>query len=75
MKANLIGSAAFQMNGGTGVTARILEAIRRYGTDPRSMFEPCPTGGWLWTGPGGDYRHVTSTERDHILQVLSDGRA
>lgn len=58
----------------TGVAERILSELRRYGADPRAMFEPCPTGGWLWTGPGGDYSFVTSEERSHIIQVIENER-
>ncbi len=59
----------------TGVAERILAELRRYGADPRSMFEPAPRGGWLWTGPGGDYSFVTSEERGHIIRVIEDERA
>lgn len=58
----------------TGVAERILAEVRRYGADPRGWFEPAPRGGWLWTGPGGDYSFVTSEERDHILQVIENER-
>lgn len=59
----------------TGVAERILAELRRTGADPRSMFEPAPRGGWLWTGPGGDYSYVTSEERDFIIEAMSDGAA
>lgn len=58
----------------TGVAERILAELRRYGADPRSMFEPAVRGGWLWTGPGGDYSYVTSEERGHIIRVIENER-
>jgi hypothetical protein len=68
MEAKLTGSAAFNMNGSTGVTERILSDLRREGSDPRGVFAPSERGGWIYLA---DYSYVTSTERDYIVSVIN----
>jgi len=65
MEAKLTGSAAFQMNGGTGVTARIIRELTEMDSDPRAWFEPAAQGGWVYTR---DFSFVTSEERGHIIR-------
>jgi hypothetical protein len=40
LEANLTGGAAFQFDGSTGVTARIIRELTASGSDPRAWFEP-----------------------------------
>ncbi len=71
LEAKLTGTAAFQINGGTGVTDRILSDLRRSGSDPRGVFAPSERGGWIYLA---DYSHVTSMERDYIVSVINNER-
>lgn len=70
LSADLTGDAAFQMNGGTGVSARIIRELSQAGRDPRAWFEPAARGGWVYTG---DYSFVTSAERDAIIAACGNG--
>jgi len=67
MEAHLKGRAYFQLDAGTGVTARIIRELTDAGSDPRGWFEPAMRGGWVYTR---DYTYVTSEERDLIIQAM-----
>lgn len=70
MEAKVTGSAAFHMDGSTGVTARIIRELTASGSDPRAWFEPAARGGWVFTR---DFSFVTSAERDAIIAAFADG--